>query len=379
MVKSRKSKKKNRLKTVKLTLSILSIILLLTLSAFITYQYNNVKFYNDLIYPGVSIEGIDVSGKTKEEANNILKQQYWGKVLSKKINVQAKNKTYTLKYEELKPTNNLDKVLNDALSYGKKLIIFKRYSLIKNKSPKNFSINFKYDKKAIDLLIGKIEKDVNVDPIDASLTPGGNGFNVISHKNGEKLDKEKLKTDLVSNINDEISSDITEKVVMKTVKPRITEDKIQGINKIIGSYSSHYGSISSPQRANNIVLATSTINGKILMPGDVFSFNEIVGPRTPESGYQAAPVIIGNKVEDGLGGGVCQVSSTLFNAISSCNLESIERSHHTKPVHYVPEGMDATVDYGNIDYKFKNNLQSPVYIQAYTSNGDVVFNIYSRG
>ena len=110
----------------------------------------------------------------------------------------------------------------------------------------------------------------------------------------------------------------------------------------------------------------------------MFSFNGVVGQRTAEKGYQAAPVIVGEKIENGLGGGVCQVSSTLFNAVASCNLESVERSHHTKPVHYVPQGMDATVDYGNIDYKFRNNLQSPVYIEAYTSNGNVVFNLYSK-
>ncbi|MCS4468835.1 VanW family protein [Clostridium botulinum] len=225
--------------------------------------------------------------------------------------------------------------------------------------------------------MSKIEKDVNISPIDASLASNGGGFSVISHKNGEKLDKDKLKKDLIPKINNDISSDITEKAVMKTVTPRITEDKLQGVGRMIGSYSSHYGSISSSQRANNIVTSTSAINGKILMPGDVFSFNGVVGERTAEKGYQAAPIIVGEKWK-WIRWGVCQVSSTLFNAVAGSKLQSIERSHHTKPVHYVPQGMDATVDYGNIDYKFRNNLQSPIYIEAYTSNGNVVFNLYSK-
>ncbi|MGO5091505.1 VanW family protein [Clostridium sp. LCP25S3_F10] len=378
MVKSRKSRRKKKSQPMKITLITLSVVILLTLSAFATYQYNNIKFYNNLIYPGVSVEGIDLSGMTKEEANKIITEKYWNKLLGKSINVKTKDKTYTLKYSDLKPSNNLDTVLKDAEAYGKNLIIFKRYSLIKNKTPKNYSVNFKYDEKVVESLINKIEKDVNINPVDASLALNGRGFSVISHKNGEKLDKDKLKKDLITKIDKDTSSNITEEVVMKTTVPRITEDKLQGIGRRIGSYSSHYGSISSPQRANNISMATNAINGKILMPGDMFSFNGVVGQRTAEKGYQAAPVIVGEKIENGLGGGVCQVSSTLFNAVANSSLESVERSHHTKPVHYVPQGMDATVDYGNIDYKFKNNLQSPVYIESYTSNGNIGFNIYSK-
>ncbi len=212
----------------KIALITLSVAILLILSAFVTYQYNNIKSYNNLIYPGVSVEGIDLSGKTKEEAKKIVQERYWNKLLGKSINVKVKDKTYTLKYSDLKPTNNLDNLLKDAEAYGKNLIIFKRYSLIKNKTPKNYSINFKYDEKVIDSLMSKIEKDVNISPIDASLSLNGGGFGVISHKNGEKLDKDKLKKDLIPKINNDISSDISEKAVMKTVTPRITEDKLQG-------------------------------------------------------------------------------------------------------------------------------------------------------
>ncbi len=193
LVRSRKDRRKKESKPMKIALITLSVVILLTLSAFTTYQYNNIKYYNNLIYPGVSVEGVDLSGKTKEEAKKIVQEKYWNKLLSKNINVKAKDKTYTLKYSDLKPTSNLDNVLKDAEAYGKNLIIFKRYSLIKNKTPKNYSINFKYDKKVIESLMSKIEKDVNVSPIDASLASNRGGFSVISHKNGEKLDKYKLK------------------------------------------------------------------------------------------------------------------------------------------------------------------------------------------
>ncbi|WP_343763016.1 VanW family protein [Clostridium oceanicum] len=357
---------------------IISLIILFVLSGFGTYQYSKIKHFNNLIYPGVSIEGIDLSGKTKEQARKLVEKNYWNKILGKKINVKANDKTYTLKYSELKSTSNLDKVMDDAFNYGKNLIIFKKYDIIKHKKGKNFHLNFGYDKKTIDSFVSKIEKAVKVNPVNASLSLNGGNFDVTPGQNGKALDKDKLKKELVSSISPENFNDVTKTAVINTVKPRITSDKLSSVSTQVGSYSTNYGG-SQPGRKNNIELATQAINGTTIMPGDVFSFNGIVGERTSEKGYQAAPVIIKDKLEPGIGGGICQVSTTLFNAVDKAGLESTERTHHTLPVHYVPEGKDATVDFGNIDYKFKNNFSSPVYIESYTSNGQIAFNIYSSG
>lgn len=100
--------------------------------------------------------------------------------------------------------------------------------------------------------------------------------------------------------------------------------------------------------------------------------------RTEKRGYQGAPVIIGNKIESGLGGGICQVSGTLYNAMLKANINATERVRHTFPSTYVPIGMDATIDYGNIDYKFKNTLTYPIYIEGITNGANVTFNIYSN-
>lgn len=195
--------------------------------------------------------------------------------------------------------------------------------------------------------------------------------------NGKKLEKEKLEKETLSKISGSIGQNVNVNALVKQIPANIKGDSLKSINSLIGTYSTNFAS-SSSQRANNIALATKSINGKILMPGEVFSFNDTVGERTGERGYEPAPVIIGNKLESGLGGGICQVSTTLYNAVSRAGMTSIEREHHTMPVHYVPQGMDATVDYGNIDYKFKNIYQYPVYIQAYISNGNIIFNLYSN-
>jgi len=131
-------------------------------------------------------------------------------------------------------------------------------------------------------------------------------------------------------------------------------------------------------RANNIEICVKALNAKLLMPGETFSFNEVVGERTKERGYMEAPVIIDNKVESGIGGGICQVSSTLYNAILKAGIEDIDRTHHSLPSSYVGLGLDATVDWGNIDFKFINTLGYPLYIEGHTQDKKLYINIFSN-
>ena len=139
-------------------------------------------------------------------------------------------------------------------------------------------------------------------------------------------------------------------------------------SQTLGSYKSNYnqGDVS---RSSNVALAAKLINGTVIMPGGEFSYNGTVGKRTAEAGFKVAHVYINNEVADGLGGGICQVSSTLYCAVLYANLEVLERVNHQLPVSYVPLGQDATVDYGNIDFRFRNNTGYPLRIVAYASGG----------
>lgn len=202
-------------------------------------------------------------------------------------------------------------------------------------------------------------------------------FQVSSGRNGRKLNKESLTKTLTDDINKSNTKDSIIDAPFTQVQAGTTAEMLAKVNTKVSSFSTEYGSKSSAERANNIAVAVKAINGTVLMPGDVFSFNDIVGKRTAEKGYKEAPVIVGNKVETDFGGGICQVSSTLYNAILRANVKATERTHHTLPSSYVSLGMDATVDFGNIDYKFKNTLSYPMYIESYTYNGNICFNIYS--
>ncbi len=157
------------------------------------------------------------------------------------------------------------------------------------------------------------------------------------------------------------------------IQPDLTETMIRSLTQTIGSYRTYmYG---NPDRAYNIQLATSICNYVLLMPGDVFSFNQVVGPRTLELGYRDAPVIEGGELVPGAGGGVCQVSSTLYNAVLSAKLKVIERYRHSRPVRYVPEGRDATVAYDYLDLKFMNNRSTPIIVRGWADSSRVGFSI----
>lgn len=151
--------------------------------------------------------------------------------------------------------------------------------------------------------------------------------------------------------------------------PRHSGAEIRGAAELIGNYTTWFHG--SAARYQNIATAIRSVNNTLLWPEQVFSFNQTTGPRTPERGYLPAPIIINGGLDVGFGGGVCQVSSTLYNAALAADLAIVERHGHTKPVHYVPEGRDATVDYGGLDLKFQNNRTGPVIIRASLSNGRI--------
>jgi vancomycin resistance protein YoaR len=170
---------------------------------------------------------------------------------------------------------------------------------------------------------------------------------------------------------------ITIAATTRDLPPRIAKTELQEITARLASFSTPLGG-SSRNRVHNIRLACRAIDGTVLLPGDVFSYNDTVGPRVASAGFKEAPVIIQGELQPGTGGGICQVSSTLYNAVLFADLEVVRRSHHAFPVHYVPAGRDATVVDGAIDFKFKNRNPHPVALDAKVSGSRVVFHIYGH-
>ena len=144
---------------------------------------------------------------------------------------------------------------------------------------------------------------------------------------------------------------------------------------LISKFSTKYDA-SNTNRSTNLLIAANKINGTVLMPGEVFSFNKVVGKRTVEEGYRDAKIYADGGVVDGLAGGICQISSTLYNVVLLANLEIVERRNHSFPTSYLEVGKDATVVYGAIDFQFKNSRNYPIKIEASVKNGIAEFKIF---
>ena len=166
-------------------------------------------------------------------------------------------------------------------------------------------------------------------------------------------------------------------IPLQVLYPNVTTNMIgqEAFPDLLSSFKTYY-STRDIDRTTNLLLASNKINGTVVMPGEVFSYNTVVGERTIAAGYKEAPIYVSGEVVDGLGGGICQVTSTLYNAVVYANLEIVERSNHQFVPSYVTASRDATVVYGSIDFKFKNNRNYPIKILCSVSNGVVNFEIY---
>jgi vancomycin resistance protein YoaR len=157
-------------------------------------------------------------------------------------------------------------------------------------------------------------------------------------------------------------------------KPHVSRQALDSIKEVVSSFTTRFN-LAQGNRSSNIRLAASKLNGHILMPGDTLSYNETVGRRLVTEGFKLAGVYRNGKHDVGIGGGICQVSTTLFNAAAFANLKIVERSNHSMPVPYVPVGRDATVDYGSKDLKIRNNADTPVAIVSEVNGGSVTFRV----
>jgi vancomycin resistance protein YoaR len=221
-------------------------------------------------------------------------------------------------------------------------------------------------------LIDKLEQQINQEPVNAFINERNE---IVSGKPGYKLDHETLTKELYTYILNHHPSTLEIPTII--VHPRVSGELLSEIYvKQIGSYVTFYKKHKS-KRSHNIHLATEAINNQVVFQGEIFSFNKVVGKRTSEKGYLPAPVIIKGELYEGVGGGICQVSSTLFNAVDQAGVTIIQRYSHSRKVPYVPPGRDATVSWYGPDFTFKNEYNKPILIRANAKNGRVVISIYS--
>ena len=346
----------------------LSIIIIIAFSTVgIAPADNNKK-----IHKNITIENISVGKLTKEEAVNMLKKTY----PLDNFNINYNNESWTIKPEDIELNFHIEERVDEALNYTRSKSIWnniKRKGKLNINKPYNIKIKATYNEVKLSKQLEKIYAKVNVEAVDATfyVEPSGE-IKRSESKEGRDVDISKLKDDIYNMINKKKIKDINLPVL--TLYPKTSTKQVKSINSILGQFSTSFND--STSRGSNIHVAGESTSDVLLMPGETFSYNKKTGARNWVNGYQSAPIIVGGRVVNGEGGGVCQVSTTIYNAALLSGLTIDEVHNHSLPSRYAPRGRDATVSYGYTDLKFTNPYTHPVYIKNIVGNGAITSKIY---
>lgn len=346
----------------------LSIIVIIAFSTVgIAPVYKDKK-----IHKNITIENISVGKLTKEEAVNMLKKTY----PLDNFNINYNNESWTIKPEDIELSFHIEERVDEALNYTRSKSIWnniKRKGKLNINKPYNIKIKATYNEVKLSKQLEKIYEKVNVEAVDATfyVEPSGE-IKRSESKEGRDVDISKLKDDIYNMINKKKIKDINLPVL--TLYPKTSTKQVKSINSILGQFSTSFND--STSRGSNIHVAGESTSDVLLMPGETFSYNKKTGARNWVNGYQSAPIIVGGKVVNGEGGGVCQVSTTIYNAALLSGLTIDEVHNHSLPSRYAPRGRDATVSYGYTDLKFTNPYTHPVYIKNIVGNGAITSKIY---
>ena len=331
------------------------------------------------ILEGVFIDSVNVSGMNKKEAVQAV-EDHMREVKGYRIQLQIGDNVVSVPAGELGLDWANESVVDKALDFGQKGNIVKQYKARKDleQEPVRLTLQYGADEASIETVLKEKCVVLDREPENATMTRTEDGFDIVPEKQGITLEVDEAQ----KTIQDYLSSQWRSGLGMVTLPAKITEaahkaSELQTVQDILGSASTDYSS-SSANRAANIQRGTELLNGTVVYPGESVSVTELVIPFDEENGYAPAPSYENGEVVDSYGGGICQVSTTLYMSLLRAELEITERHNHSMIVNYVKPSMDAAISEGYKDLKFTNNLETPIYIEGYTSGGEVGFVVYGQ-
>lgn len=433
----RNNKRKDNVERIKINKKII-IILIIVFMVLISVIFSLLNSTNNKIIKGIKIEGIDVSNLSKDEAIEKISKWY-NDIVLKDIELEYEDTIQTINAQELEVKNDINKKIDEAYKIGRDSnILINNYKILfTNILGKNINLNISLNEEKLDKKVEEIsnklpntviQTNYYVEDENLIIKMGRAGItidsntkerikNVLKQENkeitldvievqNEQLDVEKMyyeiskesqnayitenPTKIHTHINGiKISKSIDEikellnsneeeyiiPLIILEPEIKISNLKINAFPDKLTEFSTRY-ELDNVNRVNNLELASNKINGTIVMPGEVFSYNKVVGERTISKGFKEATIYSGGKVVQGIGGGICQLSSMLYNVALTANLEIVSRSNHRFMTSYVQAGKDATVSWGTIDFCFKNTRSYPIKIISNISNGIAKVELY---
>ncbi len=349
------------------------ISLLLVLGGLSCYIYVKI-INNDRFAPGVEIGGISVQGNSPDEAEAALNRGI-DAIDAAGVTFYKEDYQYQTKLGELCLPIDSRQVVQAALQQERARSWRAKLANLNGKQTVVYPVELAYNPVIKNKLVQEWNAKWGIPAKNATLEMNNQGgILVIRGQAGMGVDAEATFISLPTDLN-KISALKIPIIVIKK-EPEIADAVLSNMGQL-SSYSTNYD-LALENRSHNLYLAASSIDKSMVAPHSVFSFNDTIGHCTPEKGYLDAMVIVNGKFEPGLAGGICQVSSTLYNTSLLAGMDITERRNHSLAVTYVPLGRDATVANGSQDFKFMNNTDDPIYIRASASGGRLTINIYGN-
>ena len=435
---SKKNSEKNK-ETRKVLITVLILVFLILFIVIFSTVFSLININSNKIIKGVFINTIEVSNLSKNEAIEKLENELNNNEKNY-ITINYKQYKKKLSLQDINGKFDINESVNKAYNLGReKDIVQNNYKILGSIIFKsNIDINFTYDEELLEKVINEIEVEIPEIALDSTYLIQGNKLIIKNGKDGIQIKKDEFIKSVIKSFTEnkkefeiqtehckkkeidieKIHSEIYKKpknayyttnpyriykeeigldfdmsieqakkllledkdeyeIQLKTINPQIKLSDLDSgaYPDLLSTFTTKYGT-SDANRNTNIALAAKSINSVVLMPGETFSYNDLIGECSTKTGYKAATIYLNGELSTGIGGGICQVSTTLYNAVIRANLEIVERRNHSLGVTYVPSGQDAMVSIGTQDFKFKNNRDYPIKVVAYVGTGSITCQVY---
>jgi len=368
--------KKDKTPQVFMGLTILSLVMVMVVVGQFFMLQNQA---DKVIDKGTVINGYNISGMTKDTAADYLSQVFSENAKQFDLTLKFGERSWNFNKKDFDVNSDIHTIIDMAeqreIEYGS---YEQQKEYLKDKKGVSTNIAFNYLFVGLDEKIEKVIKEIEVEPIDSKISFDVSNKDMFSYTkdvSGIRVDKNAL----YERINSEFLKTNKVEIEIPTfeVDAEYTEHKNKHITQKISEFSTNV-SDSTGGRKTNVKLALEKFNGMIIKNGESVSFNKITGPHTLENGYKTATIIYNSRFVEGVGGGICQASTTLYNALLKANIQIDEVNKHTLPVKYVPLALDAMVNEYVSDLKFTNNTGSSLYIKTYSDSDSVSVEIYGK-
>lgn len=328
-------------------------------------------------YPGITIDGQDVGGRSYDEVREEILARQQEEANERVITVEYGGQSFTL---PLLSSYDTDQVIVEAYNYAKEGELQERYDKVAalREQPLDFATTCVVTADGVDAFVQQVAEAIDVPAKDAAVEkfdPETKTFTFTDEATGLAVDKEQLRQDIETAVAEGTYATPIVPTMVET-KPTVTKAQLQEQNTLLASFTTE--TTSSTSRNTNIRLCAEAFNGYVVAPGEVFSLNTLTGPRTTDKGYKPAGAIQNGIMVQEPGGGVCQVSTTLFNAVVRAGMEIVERHGHSWPSDYVEIGMDAAIDYPAKDFQFKNVSDAPIYLVSTFEDRQLTVEVYGK-